>query len=340
MKKTPALLAGVFWMGAMCVASRAEGPPKIQFDRTLYDFGKTTHVANVSGVFRFKNVGDGVLKVEPPEPSGDCMVADVKPDTIPPGATGELRFTLDHGVYRANLLKHIAVRSNDPQTPEVSLGIKVDFIPLYELSPRTISPDLAFAGNDTTQFTTLTRTDGKPLRIARLESSQPWITATVEPDAQEDETAARIRVAIRRSGPPRRFIEHVQIYAAGQTNAPVSSLYVYGRILGEVSLEPETLYWSIPDAEPTPAGSPEAPITRRVTIRSADGQRIELKNPQSTIKGMKVELAAKEAGRVYELVARLDDPPVSTVSGNLSFETSVAEQPRIEVPFTVVVYKP
>ena len=55
---------------------------------------------------------------------------------------------------------------------------------------------------------------------------------------------------------------------------------------------------------------------------------------------MKVELVPKEAGKVYELVARLDEVSASTVSGNVSFETSVAAQPRIEVPVIVNVFKP
>jgi len=78
---------------------------------------------------------------------------------------------------------------------------------------------------------------------------------------------------------------------------------------------------------------------RRVTIRSADGKPIELKNPQSTLKGIKVELVAKEADKVFELVARLDEVPPSTVSGNVSFETSVAGRPKIEVPVIVNVFK-
>jgi hypothetical protein len=89
-----------------------------------------------------------------------------------------------------------------------------------------------------------------------------------------------------------------------------------------------------------PAERPEALVLRRVAIRSADGKAIELKNPQSSIKGIKVELVPKEAGKAYELVARLDQVPASTVSGNVSFETSVAAQSRIEVPVIVNVFKP
>lgn len=328
------------WLGALCVAAQAEGVPKIQFDQTLYDFGKISQVASVSGVFKFKNVGDAILKLEPPKPSCGCTVAELKPDTLPPGATGELPFTLNLGLYRATMEKHIAVRSNDPQTPEVSLTIKVDYTPLYELNPATLAPNLAFGVNDTSQSTTLTRTDGKPLRIARLDTSKPWITATVEPGGKAEESVAHIRVAIQRDGPPRRFNEYVHVYSAEQTNTPVSSIYVYGQVMGEVSLSPEALYWSITDAAKTTTERPEALITRRVTIRSANGRAFELKNPRSTIKGIKVELVPKEAGKVYELIARLDDMPPSTVSGNVSFETSVAAQSRIEVPVIVNVFKP
>jgi hypothetical protein len=334
-KRTLTLLAVALWIAAICVAAHAEGAPKIQFDQTLYDLGKTSQVTTVSGVFKFKNLGDAILKVEPPKPSCGCTVAALKPDTLAPGETGELSFTLNLGLNRAVLQKHIAVHSNDPRTPDVSLTIKVDYTPLYELTPVTLSPNLAFGASDATQFTTLTRTDGKPLRIARLDASQPWITATVEPDGKADGAAARIRVVIQRDGPARRFNEYVHVYSSEQTNTPVSSIYLYGEFMGEVSLSQEALYWSITDA----AKTSEEVVTRRVTIRSAIGQPIVLKNAQCSIKGIKVELVPKEAGKVYELIARLDDVPASTVSGNVSFETSVAAQSRIELPVIVNVFK-
>jgi hypothetical protein len=342
MKKTSTLLAGALWMVALCVAAQAEGTPKIQFDQTVYDFGKTSQVETVSGVFKFKNVGDGILKLEPPKPSCGCTVAELKPDTLQPGETGELPFSLHLGQVKAQYDKHIAVKSNDPQTPEVSLTIKVDYTPLYDINPMTLVPHLAFGVTNTDQFTTITRTDGKPLRIVRLGASKPWIMAKVEPGAKADDTTARIRVTIQRDGSPRRFNEFVQVYTADQTNTPVSTIYLYGQIMGEVSLSPEALYWSVPNTTTTntPAERPEAQVTQRVTIRSTTGQAIELKNPQSSITGIKVELVTKEAGKVYELIARLDEVPASTISGNVSFETSVAAQPRIEVPVIVNVFKP
>ena len=343
MKNRIILFAGALWMGAAAVtscAAEAEGTPVIQFSQTVYDFGKTSQVANVSGIFKFKNAGDGVLKLEPPKPSCGCTVAELKPATLPPGATGELSFVLNLGLYRAALEKHIAVKSNDPKTPEVALTIKVDYTPLYDINPMTLSASLPFGDKEINQLTTIIRTDGKPLQITKLDTSKPWITATVEPGAKPDDTTARIRIAIQRDGPPRRFNEYVHVYTADQTNTPASHIYLFGQIMGEVSLSPEALYWSITDAAKTTTERPEAQATRLVTIRSADGKPIELKNPQSTLKGIKVELVSKEAGKVYELVARLDEVPASTVSGTVSFETSVADQPKIDVPVIVNVFKP
>src|SRR5437868_5672526 len=113
-------------------AALAEGTPKIQFDQTVYDVGKTSQVESVSGTFKFKNTGDAILKLEQPKPSCGCTVATLKSDTLKPGENGEIGFTLNLGRYKAHLEKHISVASNDPQTPRVELTIKADYTPLYD----------------------------------------------------------------------------------------------------------------------------------------------------------------------------------------------------------------
>ena len=82
MKKTSTLLAALLGLGILCESVRAEGIPKIQFDQTLCDFGTTSQVTTVSGIFKFKNTGDGILKMEKPKPSCGCTAAEVKPDTL------------------------------------------------------------------------------------------------------------------------------------------------------------------------------------------------------------------------------------------------------------------
>lgn len=326
--------------GLWALAALAEGTPRLAFDRTVIDFGKTSQVESVAGVFKFTNTGDAILKLEPPKPSCGCTIAGLKPDTLKPGESGELAFTLNLGRSRAIMEKHIAVKSNDPQTPDVNLTIKVDYTPLYDVSPTGLTPTLPLGVAATNQFVTLTRTDGKPVPPLVFSATKPWITAAVEPGAGATESTARIRIDVRRDGVPRHFNEYVYVYTADKTNSPVSTLFLYGHVMGEVSLSPEALYWNVMDAAKLRAERPEAQITRRVVIRSATGRPLELKNPQSTLKGIQVQLVPKEPGKVYELVATLQDVPDQTLSGNVSFETSVADQAKIDLPVIVNVFKP
>ena len=340
MKKTFAISLAQILLGLTYAVAQEPDLPKIQVDQMVYDFGKTSQVASVSGIFKLKNIGGGLLKVQPPMPSCGCTVAALNPDSLPPGATGELSFTMNLGTSRAVLEKHIVVRSNDPLAPEISLIIKVDYTPLYELNPAVLQPTLAFGVNEIEQSVTLARTDGKPVGPVRLDPSKPWITAKVEPAARPEDPTVRISIAIQRDGPPRRFNESIYLYAGEQTNSPISTIPLSGEFNGEVSVSPQALYWSLGATGTTSPVPPEAAPLRRMTITSADGQALKLKNPQSSIKGLNVELVPKEDGKVYELVARLDDPPTNTISGNVSFETSVAAQPRIEVPVIVNVFTP
>ena len=333
MKRIPALCAAALVLAIMCATALADGTPQLQFNQTTFDFGKTSGVTTVSGKFTFKNTGDGVLKIDPPKPSCGCTSAGVKPDTLAPGATGEIPFTLNLGFARGNLEKHITVRSNDPKTPEVSLAIKVNYSPLYEMTPAALSARLAFGVKETNLFTTITRTDGKPLEVTRIESSQPWIKAKVEPADPTNGTSARLQVTVQRNVPPCRFVESVNVFTADHSNSPASSFPLYGEILGEVSLAPAALYWSITDATKTVAPA------QHVAIRSASGRPIEIKNLQTTLNGLKVSLVAKADHTAYDLVAQLAEVPTNSIRGTVTFETSAADQPRIEVPVVVNVYK-
>lgn len=323
---------------AGCV-SVANAAPTIVFDRLVYDFGKTGQVETVTGSFKYTNGGDAVLKIRPPETTCGCTIASLKPDTLASGESGELVFTLALGRARATLEKHITVASNDPANPEVVLSIKADFTPLYEVAPMMLSPSVPRNERLTNLVVNLTRTDGRPLRIGRLSPSKPWISATMDPPEGPGGSTARLHVGVTGEGAPRRFSEFVHVYGVDDTNAPVTMVYVYGQILGDLTLEPESMYWSLPDGRTLESDRAEARATRRVIIRTAKGKTFELRNARSTNPGLKLEVVPREGGTAYELVATLQAAPGQSLAGIVSIDTSVTTQPRLEVPFIVHVAK-
>jgi hypothetical protein len=91
----------------------------------------------------------------------------------------------------------------------------------------------------------VTRTDGKPLQIQRLHSSQPWIVARIDPTDKAGDGAARIRVEVQGVGAPRRFNEFIHVFAEGQTETPIANVSVFGEIKGELTVSPAKLFWAL-----------------------------------------------------------------------------------------------
>lgn len=316
----------------------AEGTPKIEFDKTVFDFGKTSQVQTAAGTFTFKNTGDAVLKLEKPTTSCGCTIADLKSDTLQPGEKGELAFTLNLGTARANLEKHITVTSNDPKNPKVELTVKADYVPLYELVPSMARLDIR-QGETTNMVVTLRRTDGKKLTIKKTEASNPWITIKADPAEKPDESSARISLTMKPEGAVRQVSESIRVYAE-DTPQPSATLFLYGRVLGDIVLNPDMMFWSITNPETVKQDSAQAANTRKlIATASVPGKSFELRNIVCTLKELNVELIAKEKGKEYEIVARLAESPKESVRGTISVESNIPSQPKLEVPVTINVFK-
>ena len=67
---------------------------------------------------------------------------------------------------------------------------------------------------------------------------------------------------------------------------------------------------------------------RHLTIRSSTGTAFELKNAQSSIQELSVEIHRVDDGRAYEVVATLDDVTMRRLSGIITFDTSLASIPE------------
>src|SRR5882724_5510053 len=199
-------LAAVLWAVATIGGARAEGTnapgtnapsvaattpaPKLQFNKTVYDFGTTSLVDSITGTFTFQNTGAGDLKIEKPQPSCGCTVASVKPDSLKPGDKGELIFTVRVSGQRGALEKHIAVPSNDPQAPKVNLSIKVEMKQVLDVTPQNIQLGNIRQGTITNVTVLVHRTDGKKLVIAKAEPSNKLLHARIEPGTGTNDQSA------------------------------------------------------------------------------------------------------------------------------------------------------
>ena len=318
---------------ALCNLAMAQHAPKIEFEQKVCDFGNVRQFDTLTGSFKFKNTGTGVLKVQQPSSNCGCAVATLKKDTLDPGETGEVNFTWKIGQARGSLRRSIAIASNDLLTPESILTIQANSEQLYEVSPTSLMTNVPVGGKQGDLSIDVARTDGKPLEIERIVSSQPWIVATIDAASKPSEGAARIQIVVHGSGLPRRFSEFVLVYT-DKSHVPVR-VSILGEIIGELIVSPEKLFWSVTDSL---GERPADLLVRRLTIRSATGKAFELKNGDSSIDELSVQLDKIDDGKAYEIVARLEKLPRKNLTGVITFETSVASHPTFEVPVEISVF--
>jgi hypothetical protein len=337
-----AMHPGIMFLFGLTAVTFA-GEPRIQFETNFFDFGKITAVESVSGSFKFKNIGDAVLKVEPPQASCECTEPRVKPDTLAPGETGEVIYTIK--LERALTgQRFISVRSNDPKDPSVRLDVQLDFTPLFELSPKTLWITVPAGKDEVVGTATISRNDGKPLGIDKFTASQQWINAVFDPPLKSTDTSGRINVIIKRPAqPPAPFSAKVQLWMTVDGKAQsVQSITVGGEILGEVAAIPPRLYWVIPDFGTNKAAYPAAALTRKIELTSVLGHDVKIEKAGSDIKGMSVQVVPKDgqgAGKKFDLLLRFDELPEGFANGKVTVETSLASLPKLEVPLTIAVPK-
>jgi len=314
-------------------------PPKIQFDKTVYDFGATSFVDSVTGTFTFQNTGTGDLKMGKPQPSCGCTVASVKPDVLKQGEKGELVFKVNIGAAHGQIEKHITVTSNDPQTPSISLSIKANVKQVVEVSPAQVPVGGIRPGMTTNVTVTVRRTDGQKLVINNTQPSSKQLQVRVEPVDGSNEQSAKLSITVTAEGRPRMLNDNVKVFIEGVTQ-PVATVMIVGQLLGDVSVSPEQLYWPITDPSKVPPANAEAQITRRVAVASTRPEQVlEVKNLSSSLKDLSVELVTVQTGKTYSVVAKFAETPKESERGTISFETNTSTQPKVTIPVTVTVLK-
>jgi len=123
------LLIALLTVGACSVSERAPG--QIELSATVFDLGTVPNNEPVSRVFQVRNVGPGALDITGVSTSCGCTTAEVGSRSLRPGEAADLTVTYDPQVHEGEIgtfLRFVYVRSNDPETPEASLALRVTVV--------------------------------------------------------------------------------------------------------------------------------------------------------------------------------------------------------------------
>lgn len=119
-------VAGFAILSAIAAAAAPGTAPAIHFDETAHDFGKIRSDQKVSFRWPFHNRGTSDLVITATRPSCGCTASVIDDKAVPPGGTGTLSVTFDPAGQHGKVRKSLAVVSNDPARPVVSLTLRAE----------------------------------------------------------------------------------------------------------------------------------------------------------------------------------------------------------------------
>jgi len=123
-----------FWLSAtvlllaLGIAGCAPLAGRIELSQTESDWGTVSNRASVNRTYEVRNAGRGPLEITGISTSCGCTTAEVSDRRLAPGETAALRVTYDPLVHEGatgDFMRMVYVRSDDPDTPEAALTIRL-----------------------------------------------------------------------------------------------------------------------------------------------------------------------------------------------------------------------
>jgi hypothetical protein len=111
--------------------TQPQNGPKIEFNKTVHDYGEVKYGGNGQCTFTFTNTGTEPLIISNAKGSCGCTVPDWPKQPIAPGEKAQI--TVKYDTNRAGTInKSVTVQSNAVNQPTVILNIKGNVAPKPE----------------------------------------------------------------------------------------------------------------------------------------------------------------------------------------------------------------
>lgn len=151
------------------------GQAKIELKNMEIDWGDVNYQVLLSEKIVFTNTGKDTLKISNVRAGCGCTTVPGYSENIAPGDTGYIGFDLNIKTYNGKVSKSISFTTNDPETPRVTYLLKCNVIRPFIITPRYISFDKLYVGEEGQSTTIIKNTSKFDAQIDSIEISLPLL---------------------------------------------------------------------------------------------------------------------------------------------------------------------
>lgn len=255
-------------------ASTAPATPKpmlkvarIAFEKVTHDFGVISPETQNLCEFKFKNTGDGTLKIQEVTKDCGCTPFELNKTEYAPGESGILKVNYVTDTQLGPAQKELTIHSNDIKNPEVVLAVKATIASKIDYEPKTFN--LVLKGeNAGCPPLIITSVDDQPFAITYIRSTSDCITADFDPSVES--TRFELQPKVNMAALETVLNGTVLI---GLTHPECKEIAVGMRTKPRFTMIPKSLY--IRNA------APKTIVRKRLRIINNYGEAFTLENPIS-----------------------------------------------------------
>ena len=301
--------------------------PRLVVDGPVFDFGSVDRGTPVEHVFRVKNPGGIMLRIEHVKSSCGCTVAAASGD-VSPGGEGQITVRLDTARLAGRTAKTVTVYTNDPTAPTMGITLTGQVVADIVVTPTPLYLGKVRRGDVVRrELRIVPGRPGPAPEVTRVQSGNPSIHAKLE---AIPEGGQRIVVELARDVPLGRVNGQLVLTTTSATE-PEITVPVFGSVEGDVVALPSQITFGIAQA-----GEPRELFIRNQGARPLNVTQVKVRGDVASY-----ELESIKAGVEYRLTLRLHDGlPVGRVEEAVEIFTDHPDEQRVVVPLYAIVRRP
>lgn len=273
---------------AVAVAPTNVPGPRIQFAKTLYDFGRVKSGEPVKYTYVFTNTGDAMLILSSVQPQCGCTTAGEWTKQVEPGKTGIIPIQFNTAGQSPQVFKQITVTCNVANQPMLYLQLKgsvfkpFDVIPPYAV--LNVPPDAETGSVNVT----ITNNTEEPLILLSAECNNRIFSVQLV----TNQPGRAYQLTISAAPPPTRGSAQGQIILkTAWTNTPIIA------VTAVVNAQPAVTV--IPPYVTLPPGPLPYAVTNSIMIQNNSTNRLELSEPAVNVPGVAAQIKETQLGKSF-----------------------------------------
>lgn len=297
--------------------------PALSLEKAELDAGEVWKGETARYQFRIKNTGDAPLEYIA-KPACGCTIATYD-RVIAPGSEGKLEAELKTSGFRGKTTKTIALQTNDPARPNVTVRLSASIRSVLEVLPSAQPLITLKMGEPTVHALQVKLQDTKPVEITRVFCGAPYASASVKKATSDDPNTVlyTLTLTIQPTAPIGRSAFPLVLSTTSERE-PQSNITVITE-KGIVCL-PASVYMGILTSQT------RLPLSQIVTLTRRNAPfrilKVETDDPNLEVQ----QLSLRQDTEYRLTVVYRGGWPEGSVRRKITVHTDDSEQPKIEIP--------